>query len=85
MQDTYNGRYIHDIRRCNTLIELLDLIAHSLLVYCRYRKLSLKYHPDKNKAPGADNKFDEVGEAYDVLCERKCLHVRTLQVFIFWT
>ncbi|XP_064405470.1 dnaJ homolog subfamily B member 1-like [Halichondria panicea] len=34
-----------------------------------YRKLSLKYHPDKNKAPGADNKFDEVGEAYDVLCE----------------
>ena len=32
-----------------------------------YRKLSKKYHPDINKEEGADEKFKEVTEAYDVL------------------
>ena len=34
-----------------------------------YRKLALKYHPDKNAAAGAAEKFKEIGEAYDVLSE----------------
>jgi len=36
-----------------------------------YRKLALKYHPDKNQAPGAEEKFKQIGEAYDVLSDEK--------------
>ena len=32
-----------------------------------YRKLARKYHPDVSKEPGAEAKFKEVNEAYDVL------------------
>jgi curved DNA-binding protein len=32
-----------------------------------YRKLARQYHPDVNKDPGADAKFKQLGEAYEVL------------------
>lgn len=32
-----------------------------------YRKLAKEYHPDINKAPGAEEKYKEINEAYEVL------------------
>jgi curved DNA-binding protein len=34
-----------------------------------YRKLARTYHPDINKDPGAEERFKEISEAYDVLSD----------------
>lgn len=32
-----------------------------------FRDLALKYHPDRNKEPGAEEQFKEIAEAYAIL------------------
>jgi len=34
-----------------------------------YRKLARQYHPDVNKEPGAEDKFKEIGKAYEALAD----------------
>lgn len=36
-----------------------------------FRQLALKYHPDRNKEPGAEAHFKEIAEAYAVLSDPK--------------
>lgn len=35
----------------------------------QYRTLALKYHPDRNKSPDAEERFKEISEAYAVLSD----------------
>ena len=34
-----------------------------------YRRMARQYHPDVNKDPGAEDKFKEIGRAYEVLSD----------------
>ena len=36
-----------------------------------FRKLALEYHPDRNRKVGAEERFKEINEAYQVLSDSK--------------
>lgn len=36
-----------------------------------YRKLALKFHPDKNSDADAEDRFKEIAEAYEILTDPK--------------
>ncbi|KAG6331942.1 hypothetical protein ID866_7149 [Astraeus odoratus] len=53
------------------LYKVLELSRHATEQDIRkaYKRLSRKYHPDKNKDPGAEEKFVEIAHAYQVLSD----------------
>lgn len=49
----------------------VDKSATPAQIKSAYRKLALKWHPDRNKESDAETKFKEVNEAYEVLSNPK--------------
>ncbi|XP_029453008.1 dnaJ homolog subfamily B member 14 isoform X2 [Rhinatrema bivittatum] len=66
-QDQVDG--VQSIKRCKTYYEVLGVSkdAGEEDLKKAYRKLALKFHPDKNHAPGATEAFKKIGNAYAVL------------------
>lgn len=60
-------------RNVKTHYEVMSIqrSATSAEIKKAYHKLALKYHPDKNKDPGAEEKFKLVSAAYSVLSNAK--------------
>ncbi|CAJ1975457.1 unnamed protein product [Sphenostylis stenocarpa] len=60
---------IREIKRKKNFYEILGLEKSCTVEDVRksYRKLSLKVHPDKNKAPGAEEAFKAVSKAFQCL------------------
>ncbi|KPP60119.1 dnaJsubfamily B member 14-like [Scleropages formosus] len=57
------------IKKCKDYYEVLGVTkeASDEELKKAYRKLALKFHPDKNHAPGATEAFKKIGNAYAVL------------------
>ena len=50
-----------------------------------YRRLAIKYHPDKNKGTNAKQKFIEIKSAYDILSNPNKRLIHDNQLFAFRT
>ncbi|XP_063817538.1 dnaJ homolog subfamily B member 12 [Pseudophryne corroboree] len=57
------------IKQCKDYYEILGVTREATEEDLKksYRKLALKFHPDKNHAPGATEAFKAIGNAYAVL------------------
>ncbi|XP_068439283.1 dnaJ homolog subfamily B member 12b [Clinocottus analis] len=60
---------VRRIKQCKDFYEILGVQADAPEDELKrsYRKLALKFHPDKNHAPGATEAFKAIGNAYAVL------------------
>jgi DnaJ-class molecular chaperone len=55
-----------NVAQCYEILELEKDASHKEIKQA-YRKLSLRYHPDRNKGHDAERKFKEITHAYQIL------------------
>jgi len=55
-----------NVAQCYEILELQKDASHKEIKQA-YRKLSLRYHPDRNKDNDAEKKFKEITHAYQIL------------------
>ena len=57
--------------------------ADSKDIKLAYRRLARKYHPDISKEPNAEEKFKELGEAYEVLKDPEKRNVPFVNISLY--
>jgi DnaJ-class molecular chaperone len=59
----------------------VDRIATRDEIEKAYRRLAVRYHPDRNTEPGAKESFVEISEAHEVLSDPKRRSAYDFQVW----
>ncbi|MCP5468816.1 MAG: molecular chaperone DnaJ [Deltaproteobacteria bacterium] len=57
------------VKRCYYEVLGIERQADHATIKAAYRRLALKYHPDRNSEKDAEEKFKEASEAYEVLAD----------------
>ena len=57
-------------QRAFKILEIENLSANTETIRKQYKMLALKWHPDRNKAPNAADKYREIKDAHDFLLEK---------------
>mmetsp|Transcript_5773 Transcript_5773/g.8072 ORF Transcript_5773/g.8072 Transcript_5773/m.8072 type:complete len:386 (-) Transcript_5773:19-1176(-) len=72
---------VDKVRKCKDYYEILGVAkdATDAEIKKQYKKLALSCHPDKNRAPGAEEAFKKIGQAFSCLSDaekRKLYNIR---------
>jgi DnaJ family protein B protein 12 len=75
-QASYTPEQVNEIKKMLQLKDFYEILqvpktATDEEIKKAYRKLALKFHPDKNRAPNANEAFTKVGKAYDCLSNKE--------------